>query len=147
MEVIGFNDVPDAGDVLNVSDDDRLSRQVAEERRDKIKIQQIKAMSKTTLDDLFNQIAEGEVKELNVIIKADVQGSVEAVRQALEKLSNEEVRVRSIHGGVGAITESDVMLASASNAIVVGFNVRPEPKAKDAAEREKGGCAAVPYHL
>ncbi|MGN1248471.1 MAG: translation initiation factor IF-2, partial [Candidatus Spyradocola sp.] len=119
-----------------VSSDDKLSRQVAEERRDKIRAAQIKAMQKTTLDDLFSQMQEGEIKELNVIIKADVQGSVEAVRSSLEKLSNEEVRVRSIHGGVGAINESDIMLATSSNAIVVGFNVRPDAKARAMAERE-----------
>ena len=137
VEIIGFSDVPEAGDVLNVSDDDRLSRQVAEERRDKQKAEQLKAMSKATLDDLFQQMAEGEIKDLNIIVKADVQGSVEAVRQALEKISNEEVRVRVIHGGVGAINETDIMLASASNAIVIGFNVRPDAKAKESAEREK----------
>jgi translation initiation factor IF-2 len=137
VELIGFSDVPEAGDTLNVADDDRLSRQVAEERRDRIKAQQLKAMSKATLEDLFNQIAQGQVKDLNIIVKADVQGSVEAVRQALEKLSNEEVRVKVIHGGVGAINESDIMLAAVSGAIVVGFNVRPEAKAKENAEREK----------
>ena len=92
---------------------------------------------KVSLDDLFNQIQSGSVKELNIVVKADVQGSVEAVKQSLEKLSNEEVRIRIIHGGVGAITESDVMLASASNAIVIGFNVRPEPSAKTFADEEK----------
>jgi len=137
VEIIGFSDVPDAGDVLNVADDDRLSRQVAEERRDRQKAEQLKAMSKATLDDLFQQMAEGELKDLNIIVKADVQGSVEAVCQALEKISNDEVRVRVIHGGVGAINETDIMLASASNAIVIGFNVRPDAKAKDSAEREK----------
>ena len=136
VEIIGFNDVPDAGDLLYVSSDDKLSRQVAEERRDKIRAAQIKAMQKTTLDDLFSQMQEGEIKDLNVIIKADVQGSVEAVRSSLEKLSNDEVRVRSIHGGVGAINESDIMLATSSNAIVVGFNVRPDAKARAMAERE-----------
>ena len=92
---------------------------------------------KVSLDDLFSQIQSGNIKELNIVIKADVQGSVEAVRQSLEKLSNDEVKVRTIHGGVGAITESDVMLASASNAIVIGFNVRPEPSAKNVAEEQK----------
>jgi translation initiation factor IF-2 len=136
VEVIGFGDVPDAGDIISAVDDDRLSRQVAEERKDKLRAALIKNTSKTTLDDLFNQISAGEVKDLNIIIKADVQGSVEAVRQSLEKLSNEEVRVRSIHGGVGAITETDVMLASASGAIIIGFNVRPDNNARDIAERE-----------
>ena len=136
VEIIGFNDVPAAGDTLYVSNDDKLSRQVAEERREKIKAAQIKAMQKTTLDDLFNQMQEGEMKELNLIVKADVQGSVEAVRSSLEKLSNDEVRVRCIHGGAGAINESDVSLAATSNAIVIGFNVRPDAKARALAERE-----------
>ena len=137
VEVIGFNDVPEAGDQISAVDDDRLSRQVAEERRDKARAALIKSQQKTTLDDLFSQISAGQVKDLNVIIKADVQGSVEAVRQSLEKLSNDEVRVRSIHGGVGAITETDVMLASASNAIIIGFNVRPDNNARAMAEKEK----------
>ena len=136
MEVLGFSEVPSAGDVMNVAEVDKLSRQVAEERRDKQKAEQLKAMSKVSLDDLFNQIAEGQMKELNIIVKADVQGSVEAVKQALEKLSNEEVRVKCIHGGVGAITASDIMFASASNAIVIGFNVRPDAMARETAERE-----------
>ncbi len=137
VEVIGFNDVPEAGDQISAVDDDKLSRQVAEERRDKARAALIKAQQKTTLDDLFSQISAGQIKDLNVIIKADVQGSVEAVRQSLEKLSNEEVRVHSIHGGVGAITETDVMLASASNAIIIGFNVRPDSNARAMAEKEK----------
>ncbi|MBR0025978.1 MAG: translation initiation factor IF-2 [Clostridia bacterium] len=134
VEVLGFSEVPSAGDIMNVAE---ISRQVAEERRDKIKAEQLKSMSKVSLDDLFSQISEGQVKDLNIIVKADVQGSVEAVKQALEKLSNEEVRVRCIHGGVGAITGSDIMFASASNAIVIGFNVRPDSTAKTTAEREK----------
>ena len=137
VEVIGFNDVPDAGDIINAVDDDKLSRQVAEERKDKLRAALIKSQQKTTLDDLFSQISAGQVKDLNIIVKADVQGSVEAVKQSLEKLSNDEVRVRTIHGGVGAITETDVMLASASNAIVIGFNVRPDNNAREIAEREK----------
>jgi translation initiation factor IF-2 len=137
VEVIGFNDVPEAGDNLYAVEESSLSRQVAQERRDRQKAEQLKAMSKVSLDDLFSQIEQGNVKELNVIVKADVQGSVEAVRTSLEKISNEEVRVRAIHGGVGAITPTDVMLASASNAIIVGFNVRPQPQAKEAAEQEK----------
>ncbi|MBE5785075.1 MAG: translation initiation factor IF-2 [Clostridiales bacterium] len=137
VEVLGFSEVPSAGDILNVAEIDKLSRQVAEERRDKQKAEQLKNLSKVSLDDLFNQIAEGEIKDLNIIVKADVQGSVEAVKQALEKLSNEEVRVRCIHGGVGAITGSDIMFASASNAIIIGFNVRPDAAARTAAEKEK----------
>ena len=136
VEVLGFGEVPDAGDALNVAEIDKLSRQVAEERRDKIKAAQLKNLSKVTLDDLFTQMAEGELKDLNIIVKADVQGSVEAVKQALEKLSNEEVRVRCIHGGVGAITGSDIMFASASNAIIIGFNVRPDAAARGMSEKE-----------
>ncbi|HHY81070.1 MAG TPA: translation initiation factor IF-2 [Clostridiales bacterium] len=136
VEVLGLNEVPDAGDIMYAVEDDKLAKQVSEERKDKAKAQQVKVTSRTSLDELFNQLKEGEVKDLNIIIKADVQGSVEAVKQALEKLSNEQVRVRSIHGGVGAITESDVMLASASNAIIIGFNVRPSSNAMDLAERE-----------
>lgn len=137
VEVLGFNEVPAAGDVLNVAEIDKLSRQVAEERRDKQKAEQLKNMAKVSLDDLFNQIAEGEIKDLNIIVKADVQGSVEAVKQALERLSNEEVHVKCIHGGVGAITGTDIVFASASNAIVIGFNVRPDAAARAAAEKEK----------
>ena len=137
VEVIGFNDVPDAGDQISAVDDDKLSRQVAEERKDKLRAALIKDQQKTTLDDLFSQISAGQIKDLNVIIKADVQGSVEAVRQSLEKLSNDEVRVRCIHGAVGAVNESDVMLASTANAIIIGFNVRPDNNARDMAEREK----------
>ncbi len=137
VEVLGFSEVPAAGDILNVAELDKLSRQVAEERRDKQKAEQLKNLSKVSLDDLFSQIAEGEVKDLNIIVKADVQGSVEAVKQALEKLSNKEVRVRCIHGGVGAITGTDIMFASASNAIVIGFNVRPDATARVSAEKEK----------
>ena len=137
VEVIGFGDVPSAGDVISAVDDDRLSRQVAEERKDKLRAALIKSQQKTTLDDLFNQISAGQVKDLNLIVKADVQGSVEAVKQSLEKLSNDEVRVRTIHGGVGAITETDVMLASASDAIIIGFNVRHDSNVRDVADREK----------
>ena len=137
VEVLGFNEVPNAGDILNAVESDKFSRSVAEERKDKIKAQQIQTMARVSLDDLFSQIAQGEIKTLNVIVKADVQGSVEAVKQSLEKISNDEVRVRCIHGGVGAITESDVMLATASNAIIVGFNVRPDAKARENAERDK----------
>lgn len=134
VEVLGFNEVPSAGDIMNVAD---VSRKVAEERRDKLKAEQLKSMAKVSLEDLFNQIAEGEMKNLSIVVKADVHGSVEAVKQALEKLSNEEVRVKVIHGGVGAITESDVMFASASNAIVIGFNVRPDSGARALAAQEK----------
>ena len=137
VEVLGLGEVPEAGDILNAVDAGTLSRRVAEERRDKIKVSQIKVAQKISLDELFTQMEEGDLKDLNIIVKADVQGSVEAVKQALEKLSNEEVRVRCIHGGVGAITGSDIMFASASNAIVIGFNVRPDTTAKGMMEREK----------
>ena len=137
VEVIGINDVPEAGDIITAVDDDSLSRRVAEERKDKLRAALIKTQQKTTLDDLFSQISAGQIKDLNLIIKADVQGSVEAVRQSLEKLSNDEVRVRCIHGAVGGITESDIMLASTSNAIIIGFNVRPDNNVRDIAEREK----------
>lgn len=137
VSVLGFSEVPSAGDVMNVAEIDKLSRQVAEERRDKIKAEQLKSISKVSLDDLFSQIAEGEIKTLNLIVKADVQGSVEAVKQALEKLSNDEVHVKCIHGGVGAITGTDVMFASASDAIIIGFNVRPDASARELALKEK----------
>ena len=136
VEVIGFSEVPEAGDIINAVEQDRLSKQVAEERKDRIKAEKLKSMAKVSLDDLFSKIAEGEIKDLNLVVKADVQGSVEALRQSLEKLSNEEVRVRVIHGGVGAISETDVLLASASNAIIIGFNVRPDANVSAAAERE-----------
>jgi len=115
----------------------RLPRTIAEKRKEKIRDEQMKASSKISLEDLFEKMQHGELKELNIIVKADVQGSVEAVRQSIEKLTNEEVSVRVIHGGVGAITESDIMLASASNAIVIGFNVRPSTGANTLVEREK----------
>lgn len=134
VEVLGFNEVPSAGDIMNVAE---VSKKVAEERKDKLKAEQLKNLSKVSLEDLFSHIAEGEIKNLNIVIKADVHGSVEAVRQALEKLSNDEVRVKCIHGAVGGITASDVMFASASNAIVIGFNVRPDAGARSLAEQEK----------
>ncbi|MGI6113105.1 MAG: translation initiation factor IF-2 [Mahellales bacterium] len=137
VEILGFSDVPEAGDILFDIDDERLAKQVVEERKDKIKEAQITNAQKVSLDELFDKIKEGELKDLNIIIKADVQGSVEAVKQALIKLSNDEVRIKAIHSGVGAITDTDIMLASASNAIIIGFNVRPEPSARAAAEKEK----------
>ena len=137
VQVLGLTEVPEAGDIMHCVKDDKLAKQVAEERKLKAKEQQIRASSKLSLDELFSKIKEGEVKDLNLIIKADVQGSVEAVKQSLEKLSNEEVRVKAIHGGVGAINESDVMLATASNAIIIGFNVRPSAGASELASKEK----------
>lgn len=137
VEVIGFSDVPEAGDLMYAVEEDKLSRQVAEERKDKIKAMQTKSMAKVSLDDLFEQIAQGQLKDLNIIVKADVQGSAEALKQALEKLTNEQVRVNVIHSGVGAITKPDIILASASNAIIIGFNVRPDTNARLVAETYK----------
>lgn len=137
VEILGLSEVPDAGEHLYVVEDDRKAREIAENRKERLRQEHLKATQKVSLDDLFSQIQKGEVKELNIIIKADVRGSIEAVKQALEKLSIEEVKVNTIHGGVGAITESDIMLASASNAIVIGFNVRPTSTAMDLAKREK----------
>ena len=138
VEILGLSEVPSAGDSFYVAENDKQARQVAESIIAKNRVTMIKETpQKVSLDDLFSQIQSGNMKELNIVVKADVQGSVEAVRQSLERLSNEEVRVRIIHGGVGAITESDVMLASASNAIIIGFNVRPEPAAKAFADEEK----------
>ncbi|MBR6670553.1 MAG: translation initiation factor IF-2, partial [Ruminococcus sp.] len=117
-------------------EDERLARELVEQRKHEAKQEQFNSYKKVTLDNLFSQIADGEIKELPIIVKADVQGSVEAVKQSLEKLSNDEVRVRVIHGGVGAVKESDVMLANASNAIIVGFNVRPDPVAAESAARD-----------
>ena len=138
VEILGLNEVPMAGDMFYVAESEKKARQVAESVIAKGREELIKdTPQKVSLDDLFNQIQSGSVKELNIVIKADVQGSVEAVKQSLEKLSNDEVRIRTIHGGVGAVTESDVMLASASNAIIIGFNVRPEASAKNVAEDQK----------
>lgn len=134
VEITGLGEVPAAGDIFNAVEDEKLARELVEQRKHEAKEEQFKTYQKVTLDNLFSQIAEGEIKELPIIVKADVQGSVEAVKQSLEKLSNEEVRVRVIHGGVGAVSESDVMLADASNAIIVGFNVRPDPVASEMAE-------------
>ncbi|MDD2955134.1 MAG: translation initiation factor IF-2 [Oscillospiraceae bacterium] len=136
VEITGLAEVPDAGDILNAVEDEKLARELVEQRRHEMKEEQFSAYQKVTLDNLFSQIAEGEMKELPIIVKADVMGSVEAVKQSLEKISNDEVRVKVIHGAVGAVSESDVMLASASGAIIVGFNVRPEPLAKEAADRD-----------
>ena len=136
VEITGLGDVPAAGDVLNAVADERLAKELVDQRKHEQKQEQFSSYEKVTLDNLFSHISQGDVKELPVIVKADVQGSVEAVRQSLEKLSNDEVRVKVIHGAVGAISESDVMLADASNAIIVGFNVRPDPVAKENAERD-----------
>ena len=136
VEITGLAEVPAAGDIFNAVEDEKLARELVEKRRMEQKEEEFKRYQKVTLDNLFEHISEGEVLELPVIVKGDVQGSVEAVRQSLEKLSNNEVRVRVIHGAVGAVSESDVMLANASHAIIVGFNVRPDPTAKANAERD-----------
>ena len=137
VEITGLAEVPEAGDVFNAVEDERLARELVEQRKHEAKQAKFNEYQKVTLDNLFSQIEQGEMKELSLIVKADVQGSVEAVTQSLEKLSNEEVRVRVIHGGVGGIKESDVMLASASNAIIIGFNVRPDQTAEENAARDK----------
>ncbi|AVX20720.1 bacterial translation initiation factor 2 (bIF-2) [Carboxydocella sporoproducens DSM 16521] len=137
VEVLGLSEVPEAGDVFYAFDDEKKAKQLVQIRLDRKREEELKANSKVSLEDLFARIKEGEIKELNVIVKADVQGSVEALKQSLENLSNDEVRVKPIHGGVGAITETDIMLASASNAIIIGFNVRPDSNARKAAEKEK----------
>lgn len=145
VEITGLAEVPQGGDIFNAVSDERLARELVEQRKASQKEEQFKAQTKVTLDNLFDQMKLGEVKELQIIVKADVQGSVEAVRQSLEKLSNDEVRVNVIHGGVGAINESDVMLAEASNAIIVGFNVRPDSVA--AANAESAGVDMRLYRI
>ena len=145
VEITGLAEVPQGGDIFNAVSDEKLARELVEQRKAAQKEEQFKAQTKVTLDNLFDQMKLGEVKELQIIVKADVQGSVEAVRQSLEKLSNDEVRVNVIHGGVGAINESDVMLAEASNAIIVGFNVRPDSVA--AANAESAGVDMRLYRI
>ncbi|MDD6188915.1 MAG: translation initiation factor IF-2 [Clostridiales bacterium] len=137
VEITGMSETPGAGDVFNVVEDERMARELVEQRKEEKKKSTTGSERKVSLDDLFAQIKEGELKELAIIVKADVQGSAEAVKSSLEKLSNEEVRVRVIHSAVGAINESDIMLASTSNAIIVGFNVRPDAAARDSAVRNK----------
>ena len=137
VEITGLAEVPSPGDEFSVVSDERMARQLVEQRKQKIKDDANKLNQKVTLESLFSKLQEGEMKELNLIVKADVQGSAEAVKASLEKLSNEEVRVRVIHAGVGAINESDILLASTSNAIVIGFNVRPNELAQAAAKRDK----------
>ena len=129
-----MSEVPDAGDTFNAVDDERMARELVEQRKNEKKNAGATTV-KVSLEDLFSRIQQGELKDLNIIVKADVQGSSEAIKTSLEKLTNEEVRVRVIHSGVGAINESDVMLASTSGAIIVGFNVRPDNAARDSAAR------------
>ncbi|WP_294371501.1 translation initiation factor IF-2 [uncultured Clostridium sp.] len=136
VEVLGLSEVPEAGDRFNQVKDEKTARNMAESRKEKLKAESLMANHRVSLEDLYNQIQEGKVKELAIIVKADVQGSVEAIKQSLEKLSTDDVKVRVIHGGVGAITETDVTLATASNAIVIGFNVRPDNNASAQADKE-----------
>lgn len=135
--ILGLSEVPNAGDIMYAVDDEKTARNYAERKRELVREEQLKSTQKVSLDDLFEKIQLGEIKELNIIIKADVRGTIDAIKQSLEKLENEEVKVNIIHGGVGGITESDVMLASASNAIIIGFNVRPTLNALDIAKEEK----------
>lgn len=136
VEILGLSEVPQGGDQFVAVPSDKIARNVAEKRQQIAREEMLKSNQRMSLDQFFEQMNEGQVKELNIVIKADVQGSAQAVKQSLEKLSNDEVAVRVIHGGVGAITESDVMLAAASNAIIIGFNVRPVPSAESLAEKE-----------
>lgn len=137
VEILGLSEVPAAGDRFNEVKDEKTARDMAEKRKEKLKIETLNSNHRVSLEDLYNQIREGKVKELAIIVKADVQGSVEAIKQSLEKLSTDDVKVRVIHGGVGAITETDVTLATASNAIIIGFNVRPDSNASALAEKEE----------
>ena len=145
VEITGLTEVPTAGDIFEAVEDERLARELADKRTTEAKEKQFAAYTKVTLDNLFDQMAQNDMKELPIVVKADVQGSAEAVKQSLEKLSNEEVRVRVIHAGVGAISKSDVSLADASNAIIIGFNVRPDAVAK--AEAEQAGVEMRMYRV
>lgn len=136
VEILGLSEVPAAGDRFHQVKDEKTARDMAEKRKDKLRAEYLQSTHKVSLEDLYSQIKEGKVKELNIIVKADVQGSIEALKQSLQKLSNDEVKVRVIHGAVGAITETDVTLASASNAIIIGFNVRPNDNAVAIAEKD-----------
>ena len=136
VSVLGFSEVPNAGDQLMVVADEKLSKQVAEERKNKEKVEKAKSMAKLNLEEAFGRIGDGDRKELNLIIKADVQGSVEAIKQSVLKLTNDEVKINIIHGGVGAVNESDVILASSAHATIIGFNVRPDSNAKSLAEKK-----------
>ena len=145
VEITGLTEVPTAGDIFEAVEDERLARELADKRTTEAKEKQFAAYTKVTLDNLFDQMAQNDMKELPIVVKADVQGSAEAVKQSLEKLSNEEVRVRVIHAGVGAVSKSDVSLADASNAIIIGFNVRPDAVAK--AEAEQAGVEMRMYRV
>lgn len=135
--ILGLSEVPNAGDLLYVADNEKIARNYAQRKKEQLREEQLKSRSKVSLEDLFEKIKEGEIKDLNIIIKSDVRGSMEALSQSLRKLDTEEVKINIIHGSVGGITESDIMLASASNAIVIGFNVRPNLNAIEVAKREE----------
>jgi len=137
VEIAGFTDVPDAGDEMYAVEDEKLTRQVAEERKEKARSERMQASNRVSLDNLFESISDGKIETLSIIIKADVQGSTEAVRQALEKLSSDKVRIKVLHSGVGAINKDDVNLATAFNAIIIGFNIRPDANARALAEKEE----------
>lgn len=137
VAILGLSEVPQSGDLLYAVEDEKTARAYADKKKEMVREEQLKTSQKVSLDDLFEKIQLGEIKDLNIIIKTDVRGTIDAIRQSLEKLENEEVKINIIHGGVGGITESDVMLASASNAIIIGFNVRPTLNALDIAKREK----------
>lgn len=145
VEVLGLSEVPEAGDRFNQVKDEKTARNMADSRKDKLKAETLLANHRVSLEDLYNQIKEGKVKELAIIVKADVQGSVEAIKQSLEKLSTDDVKVRVIHSGAGAITETDITLATASNAIVIGFNVRPDNNA--AAQADRDGVDIKSYRI
>jgi translation initiation factor IF-2 len=136
VEVLGLSEVPIAGDKFNVTKDEKTARDMAEKRKEKQRTEHLQSTHKVSLEDLYNQMKEGKIKELDIIVKADVQGSIEAIKQSLEKLSTDNIKIRVIHGAVGAITETDVILAAASNAIIIGFNVRPDVNASALAEKE-----------
>ena len=147
VEITGLGDVPAPGDEFNAVSDERMARELVEQRRQAEKDAQAKLTTKVTLDNLFAKMQEGEMKELDLVVKADVQGSAEAVKASLEKISNDEVRVKVIHAGVGAVSESDILLASTAGAIVVGFNVRADAAAQAKREPRKGGYALLPRDL
>ena len=136
VEVVGFTDIPEAGETFIVVSDERMAKQITLYRQEKIREQELSKLSKVSLEELYEQIKKGEVKELNLIIKADVQGSIEAVKEAFKKVSTDLVKMNILHDAVGGITETDVNLASASNAIIIGFNVRAVPKAQSLADQE-----------
>ena len=144
MEVVGFTDIPEAGETFIVVSEERMAKQISLHRQEKIREKELSKLSKVSLEELYDKIKKGEVKELNVIIKADVQGSIEAMKEALKKLSTDEVKVNILHDAVGGITETDVNLAAASNAIIIGFNVRPGPRPRSSRSRSRSISGHIP---